>query len=249
MFYYILSCHIHYLQNNSHMKKIISALVASLILSQASAQHIQIKAGPEAGLNFSDTWLKIDGNKYKSSMAPGFKLGGVVDFGFSDLISFQPGIFFTQKGATTTLSSYDSSGAYISVKNKIRINYIEVPLNVLFNIGYSHEGHFMVGGGPYVSFAVGGKKKLKYAQPISGISQETTESLSIGGAATDDVKSMDWGFNFTGGYQWRAGVILRGQFGFGIPNILPGGNSDNHLRNWGFGVSAGYLFNCSKKKH
>lgn len=220
--------------------------IALLLFTQASAQ-VHIKAGPEAGLNFTDIWLKADGNKYKSSMSPGLKIGGVVDFSFSRSISFQPGVFFTQKGATTTLGSYNGAGTYVSLKHKIRINYIEVPLNVLFKLGYSHEGHFEVGGGPYVSFAAGGKVKLKYSEPATGITQETTSSLSIGDAETDDVKSLDFGLNFTGGYQWKAGVILRGQFGFGIPNILPGGNSDNYMRNWGFGVSAGYLFNCSKK--
>ncbi|PZF73111.1 porin family protein [Taibaiella soli] len=227
-------------------KSLVTASIALLPFTQAAAK-VHIKAGPEAGINFTDIWLKANGNKYSSSMSPGLKIGGVVDFGFNKLISFQPGLFFTQKGATTTLASYNSSGAYVSVKRKIRMNYIEVPLNVLFKLGYSHEGHFEVGGGPYVAFAVGGKVKLKYSEPATGTTQETTNSLNIGDAATDDVKSMDAGINFVGGYQWKAGVILRAQLAFGVPNILPEGNSDNHMRNWGFGVSAGYLFNCSKK--
>ncbi|PZF73112.1 porin family protein [Taibaiella soli] len=230
-------------------KKLIPALsLALLSLTQVSAKHIQVKAGPEAGLNFTDFWLKADGSKYKSTVTSGFKIGGVADFGFSQLFSFQPGIFFTQKGASTTLMNYDSVGALVSMKKKMRINYIEVPLNVLFKLGYGHEGHFEIGGGPYVSFAVGGKKSLTNTQfTVSGSTQETTSPLLIGDAATDDIKSIDWGFNLTGGYQWEAGVILRAQLGFGIQNILPEGNSDNHMRNWGFGVSAGYLFNCSKK--
>jgi len=229
----------------SSKKILVTASIALLSLTQASAQ-LHIKAGPEAGLNFTDIWLTTDGNKYKSTMTSGLKLGGVVDFSFSQSLSFQPGIFFSQKGAITTLMFADSLGS-TSIKRKIRINYLEIPLNVLFKLGYSHGGHFEIGGGPYLAFAVGGKESLKITQLATGATQDTSSSLSIGDAATDDVKKIDFGFNFTGGYQWKAGVILRAQLGFGIPDILPQGNSDNHMRNWGFGISAGYLFNCSKK--
>lgn len=213
------------------MKKLLtlSSLMLLTMLS-ASAQRVRLRAGPEMGINFTNMTARyedIDGDDERESgdIKAGVKIGGVVDIGLTRHFAIQPGLFFSQKGYRNEIGRFDYS---------FNVNYLEFPINFLYKTSPSPAGRFFVGGGPYLATAVGGKYEDE---------DGNDESLDFGdNARNDDLRGFDAGMNITLGYEMPFGLFFRGNYGIGLANIRPDGDSDNSLRNWGFGLSVGFLF-------
>lgn len=214
------------------MRKILLFLCFSIAAAgTASAQKVWIKAGPELGLNFTNMTLRyedIDGDKETETadMKVGVKVGGVVDINIGRHFAIQPGLYFSQKGYANEFGTLDYS---------YRVNYLEMPVNFLFKTRPSRAGRFFAGGGPYVAVAVGGEYEDE---------DGNDESLEFGNDDDDDLRGADVGMNFTAGYELPFGLFFRGNFGVGFANLIPDGDFDDDttLRNWGFGLSVGFLF-------
>lgn len=214
------------------MKKVLIFFCFSLmILGTASAQRIWVKAGPEMGVNFTNMTLRyedIDGDDESESgdIKAGLKVGGIVDINIGRHFAIQPGLYFSQKGYRDEALPLDFS---------YRINYLELPVNFLFKTRPSHAGRFFVGGGPYLAFAVSGE--YEYENGNDG-------DIDFGNDPDDDIRGIDAGMNFTTGYELPFGLFFRGNAGVGFTNLIPDSDIDDDLslRNWGFGLSVGYLF-------
>lgn len=233
------------------MKKIICLFGIGLMgLNAAKAQHISL--GPEAGLNLYSISERFDGVKESNRLIPGFKIGGVVDFGLTRHFSIQPGMFFTTKGAmdkTTDYTTVGSTTTSLTTKDQIWLNYFEIPVNFLYKSNYSHTGRFFAGGGPYMAALLGGKIKNDRTRTVSNDNGTTTThssntySVNIGdNPNTDDVRGGDVGINMQCGYEFRNGLLLRYNLGLGIANVMPAGDSDNSMHNIGMSFTVGYLF-------
>ncbi|SFQ41598.1 porin family protein [Hymenobacter arizonensis] len=115
------------------MKKVILSL--GLLAGVATAAQAQeVRFGLKGGVNYSTITSKDDSDA-ESKIG---LLGGVfANFGLSDLISIQPEVLYSQKGAQMK----DMSDV------KVKLNYIDVPVLVKVNAG----GLFFEGG-PQVGF-------------------------------------------------------------------------------------------------
>ncbi len=120
------------------MKKVILSL--GLLAGVATAAQAQeVRFGLKGGVNYSTLATKNDeGAESKIGL-----LGGAfANLGLSDLISVQPEVLYSQKGAQLK----DMSDV------KIKLNYIDVPVLVKVNAG----GLFFEGG-PQVGFLASAK--------------------------------------------------------------------------------------------
>lgn len=228
------------------MKKILLLLGAiTFCYSQVQAQHIKI--GPEIGIN----WTKfnvdqpgIDQDDYKS--LAGLKIGGIADIRFDRMFSIQPGLFFSQKGSKEKYTDFGgATNTYHN--NKIRVNYLEIPLNFQLRFGHPYRGQFFIGAGPYLAFAVGGEITTKTTvRDDDGFTIDASNDsydLEIGDDDfNDDVKGTDAGLNLNLGFMAPRGFFIRGNAGIGLSNILPGGDDDYSVRNLSAGLSIGFLF-------
>jgi len=209
------------------MKKLILAFACTFIAAFASAQHIDfgIKAGP----NFSILNFDPHSNAFRA----GFNAGAFIDAGFSNW-SLQPGIFFTTKGETINNTAVLINGTTLgTVTTHIKLNYIEVPVNLLYHIKAGPLASFYLGGGPY------------FAYGISGTLQEgqTSSNINFGGKPDNsqflNFKNPDIGATLL------AGVILARKFtadigyDYGVSDI---GNGGAHMGNRVVHLSVGYLF-------
>src|SRR5690349_9275112 len=97
----------------------------------------------------------------------GAHAGFMADLRFSEKSNFyfQPGVLFFTKGRNYKTPSVDSSVVFKrpllsdSVVNttyaenrKQYLNYIDIPLNIVYKIKLAKKINFILGGGPYVSF-------------------------------------------------------------------------------------------------
>ena len=124
------------------MKKII--LIAILTLGFGTMIYAQNGAtGIKGGINFSS--LSTDGNDDKN-LKMGFNAGVFTKIPVSESFAIQPELLYSAKGIKL---NYDES-AIADGETKFNLNYIDVPVKLVFNLSEDFEFQF----GPYVSYLI-----------------------------------------------------------------------------------------------
>lgn len=242
------------------MKKIfLTAAVGALALG-ANAQ--QTRYGIEIGAHLGNLVQELPELSENSNKSPlnkehvdgrpnlGLRAGFVADFGISDNFSIQPGLQFVMKGVRYE-QSFDSgdntNGSEQEIQSKLNINYIEVPINVMYKTREDGTG-FFVGAGPYVGYAFAGKTvdQVKDTKYTNGNKDETTRdvegNLEFGDNVNDDIKNLDFGLGLNLGYMLPMGAFVRGYGQYSFSNIYPVPESKFERKNYGFGITVGYMF-------
>lgn len=218
----------------------IAALVACCSLNSANAQTM---FGGVAGLNISTISAKAGGQSYSPGMSIGFHVGPTASIGLSEHFALMPAILFSLKGAKIDEDQTDPLFGTTHVEASTTFNYLEVPVNVAYMFGAEGGGRFFVYAGPYLGYCFGGKTKEDITYPNGGPSLSIEQSLEVGNDMTQDhVRPLDYGVNAGVGYLLPMGLFFRAQYGLGLANTVPEGNSDNYTKNRVIGVSVGFLF-------
>src|SRR6187402_1958257 len=137
------------------MKKIlfIAAIATAISTKSFSQAAFGIQAGPTVSFNQTE----MDNDDDVSNKAKwGFVGGFVADVPLGP-VSFRPELNFIQKGYKNE-SSTTALGVTTTSVSKVRLNYIEVPLNFVYNIDACH-GKVFFGIGPNFGFGISGKSK------------------------------------------------------------------------------------------
>jgi hypothetical protein len=209
------------------MKKILTLLCLTCLTGFSFAQSLNF--GIKAGVNFSKLSESGSGVTVNTSSTTGFHIGAVADIGFANL-SLQPGILYSTKGGS--LGSATMGGTA-----KSTLNYIEVPVNLLYNINVV-VGKIFIGGGPYFGYGISGKSTVTGVFTTSGSGTET-QNLTFG-SGTNDVKNPDYGVNFLGGIRFSSGFSASVGYGLGLANLS--NDSSVSTKNNVVSVSIGYFF-------
>lgn len=221
------------------MKKIL--LLLSLAGTIGSATFAQTaKFGLKFGLN--QATLSSSGSGSSSSSLTGFHAGAFVDFGLGD-VSIQPAILYSVKGGTSNVSGSETSGGITysyQGAEKLTLNYIEVPVNILYHVPVG-VGKLFIGGGPYVAMGISGKDVASATASGGGQSASNSSSTDVTfGSASGDVKNPDYGINFLGGIAFKGGTQISLGYGLGLANLS--NDSSTTIKNNVFSVSIGFTF-------
>lgn len=208
------------------MKKIILSIVTvTLFVFNLTAQE-GIRLGIVAGFNLQN----INGTnefdrKLENELLPGFHAGFNVLMPVAPEIYFQPGLLFSTKGAK------------LGDNEERRINYIELPLNLLYR-GQLGANYVLLGFGPYAAFGLGGK------YTVAGVDNDLRFTNDIAIWDPRAVRRFDAGANIFAGYELEMGLFLTLNAQLGLlkinPEILI--PDSRAWRNTGFGLSVGYRF-------
>jgi hypothetical protein len=133
-------------------KKIECAILAAFFTTTIFAQSMvrttdRASFGIRAGVNLQNINGKdAAGNDLKNDLLTGFNAGINAEVPIGDGFYVQPGVLYSTKGAE------DANN------NKIKLSYIEVPVNFVYKpiLG---SGNMLLGFGPYVGFGINGKLK------------------------------------------------------------------------------------------
>ena len=173
----------------------------------------------------------IAGDKLENDMILGYHAGVNIQIPIVPQFFFQPGLLFTTKGAKNTNGS------------SIKLSYIELPLNMVYK-ALVGKGKFMLGFGPYIGYAIGGKVK-----PESGSATDIEFKNVVETGDPTSVtyfKAIDAGGNIFAGYELASGIFLQLDTQLGMLKINPEDkriSSDKSVvKNTGFGLSIGYRF-------
>lgn len=203
------------------MKKLLQISIILMVVSISTQSFAQLRYGPKVGVNFATQKLVFDGktdNDVKTLVS--FAIGGIADYAFSESLSFQPGLLFTEKGFVYKDDDY---------KFSTKIYYFEIPLNVVYKYDIGILEIYGVAG-PYFGFAVSGK--FKY--------DDSTEKIKFGDDTGDDnIKRGDFGLNFGAGVEISSFQIGL-NYGLGILNASY--VDKGVMKNRVFSITACYFF-------
>ncbi|HEY1166470.1 MAG TPA: porin family protein [Chitinophaga sp.] len=232
------------------MKKHYILLAALLSFGFCSFAQTKVTFGVKAGFSGANTNSKSvppGGTEVKADtkFRPSFHAGVIVDFELSDYCSFQPGLFYSSKGSRIkTFGTDPNTGAQIPVTVSSHLNYLEMPLNLMYKAKVG-KGKFFGGFGPYVAYGIGGKIKGK--NEASGLTVEMDVKFKNQTTAATNVayvKPLDLGINIPVGYELDMGLLFSANFSLGLTNTSP--YQSETEKNYYLGLSVGYLF--KKKK-
>ena len=212
--------------------RLASILFTSFIYLFSNAQlKVAIVGGPHQSKVIEENnipgWDSL--NSYYSGRT-GVHLGVMADLRFSEKSNFyfQPGVSFFTKGRNFKSASRDSSVAfkqpfgmpdsivntfYYQTKKQF-INYIDLPLNVVYKLRLGKSANFVIGGGPYLSFFYGGSHTRE--DILAEVSITTTEDkdLQVGnGPAKYSI--FNFGVNGLAGFEYGR-VFLTANYSRGL---------------------------------
>jgi opacity protein-like surface antigen len=229
---YAINKHFHTNQTQHTMKKIVFATLTGLL--SAGLASAQIRIAPELGLNLASVSGKNGGESMSSGMKIGGRVGAIVEFGLTKNIYLRPGLQYSMLGGK---NGDLNEGMDVDVTETI--NYLQVPVNVLYKLGNPGEGRFYVGLVPYVGFALSGKGKI----------DDKSFDLEIGSDKDkDDLKPLDFGAGIKVGYEMPMGLYVDASYMLGLTNNLPGGDADNKMSNRNITIGVGYFLFGGEKK-
>lgn len=222
------------------MKKSIAVLMALAFFTiQATAQDNKIYV--KAGFNLANVSTSNNGSYDKTNGLASFHAGFMADLPLGKLISVQPGLLFSGKGAK--LESGNPSDA-IYYKNSINPYYIELPVNLIANIPLvDGESKFFIGAGPYAAVGIAGKYKSTFKSPGGTINSEdniefTNDDPTTSeeeGAGLGRMKRFDYGINGTAGFAFK-NLLVSVNYGHGLTKLNSGtdntANDNNKNRVW-----------------
>jgi len=207
-------------------------LMLSVPLVIAQTDNAKMSFAILGGINFQNLNGKdIAGDKLENDLILGYHAGVNIQIPIVPQFLFQPGLLFTTKGAKITNGS------------SIKLSYVELPLNVVYK-ALLGKGKLMLGFGPYIGYAIGGKVK-----PESGSATdiefknvvETGDPTSV-----PYLKAFDAGGNIFAGYELAGGIFLQLNTQLGMLKINPEdkriSSDESVVKNTGFGLSVGYRF-------
>jgi Outer membrane protein beta-barrel domain len=218
------------------MKRLLIFACISFFAARAGAQA---GFGPELGVGICNMhFAPATGfTSANTSAQVSGKIGGIVDFGLNRKGYIQTGIYLTRKGQSRSFSFYTSDTLNKAVDQTLTINYLEVPLNLLYKTGIQGKGRFSLGLGATASYIIGGRDKYRAYGYINGGPIEEDVNVKI--TERKPLAMFDLGVNLVGGYEFPTGLFVRAFFTTGVKDIGLGSEIDKN-RVWG--ITAGYFF-------
>lgn len=208
------------------MKKLLLTLClvsATMTISFAQSFNFGIKAG----LNLSNQSVNPP-NPWSTKNLTGFHAGVIADIAIKN-VSIQPGIFFTTKGEITLENLKQLTGQGGTYDAKEVLNYIEVPVNLLYKIKATPAVKIYFGGGPYLAYGISGHGTEAGAFPIYTVHFDS-----------NGYKNPDYGVDFVAGVELFKKLLIDVNYDLGLGNLSR--VNDVTIRNRVIGVSVGYLF-------
>jgi OOP family OmpA-OmpF porin len=146
----------------------------------------------------------------------GVHVGVTADLPFKDesRFFFQPSVLFTQKGSKFNQMFDTTVSAVANIRSKQFVNYIDIPLNIVYKLPLGKKSKFMIGAGPYGSFFFNGRHEKETFSKNGAYVKEENKDLQVGNEP-DAYKVFDFGFNALAGFEFGK-VFLTANYSQGL---------------------------------
>lgn len=216
------------------MKKMIFLIAAAMPYAGAIAQ---IGFAPEVGVGASNMRFIPDNVFTGSSQNSQFswRAGVILDAPFTQHIYFQSGLYWSRKGHNRNYSFRVSDSTYDHEDRTFTLNYVDLPLNVVFKTAEQGKGRFCLGAGAMMSYLIAGHVK----GTSMGKYNDTAFNNTISASAGEVLRKFDIGVSFFSAYEFPGGLYLRVYYISGVKDI---GTLTEVSKNRMWGIGAGYYF-------
>jgi hypothetical protein len=214
------------------LRKLLLLAAFTGILTAAKAQEQQTttestltpKFGIKGGVNLTN--LYVD-DVEDENMKVGLNAGVFVKLPVTRGFSIQPEVLYSSKGAKLRYNNVFGEGEY-----RYNLNYVEVPLLAVFNLGKNFNIH----AGPYAAFLASAN--------IKRLDTESGDVDHIADLDTDDFEKFDYGL--TGGLGFDVDKFTLGaRYNYGLNEIGKdgiAGQATKNSKNSAFTFYIGFAF-------
>lgn len=218
-----------------------NVLIVTLLVFFHTLLRAQTDVGIElgAGASIFKFTPGLFGQTYaKANVKPvlSWKIGGFADLKLGGHWHFQPGLSISRKGAEVTINRLGYK-AYDSSHHVTKINYIEMPLNLIFKTGKKGQWRFVFGSGVTASYMYGGREEAYFSGSNNGVPGYASETYGL--VPGRHYRAFDLGINFIVGVELPFGLFIREYYTFGTMDIA---GSEHVTKNRVGGISVGYTF-------
>jgi hypothetical protein len=199
------------------MKKIVLSTIAIITFSLFS--QAQFKLGIKAGVNSSTQRINVShGNSlFSNDNYKSYHAGFISEFKIAERLYLQPQVLYTRKGSMLL----SSTGAG---DTKVRINCIDVPVNVLYKLPVSF-GKIFGGAGAAFSYGFSGK--------------QIQDGHKTGVFGSNAWKHEDLALSFTAGVEFNNGLFVSANSQKGLLDVYKADGIS--IKSKSVSVSVGYM--------
>jgi hypothetical protein len=217
---------------------ILTGLAMVITTTQLLAQGV----GIEAGVGFNSLRGSMHGSELHSSLRPALRAGIVAEEPISDALAFQYGAFYSARGGNIAFTNaFDDNGIPVRQETNgyIRVDYLEVPLSLLYQKRNANDSRIVVGGGPYIAVAFGGLIGFDRDFHSNGNTKRFSALMPASIGEDEDFRRFDAGLQLHAGYEILKGIYARGRATYGLVDINP--TPTGEMKNMGFALTLGYM--------
>ncbi len=182
---------------------VIGAFVGLLVLPQQAAADVKfgIKGGVNAANVNGNAFDDLDGTiDWKNNL--GFCAGIFLQFNFGDVLTIQPEVLYTVKGAKTEIVEGE-----LTATGKLLFDYVEIPLLLKLTLPTGDVAPFIFAG-PAIGFNLQSKLKL--------IADGDSEEIDI----AEDLKKFDYSAVLGAGLNFGRTLHIDVRYTLGLQNLI-----------------------------
>ena len=230
----------------------LATLTLLLIVCGTYSANAQLKVALEGGAHLATVpgnnnpgWDTIS---YKYDSRTGYHYGLLADLAFSSTSKFhlQTGMNFSNKGRKFSYIYDTTSGTVSKVEALQYVNYMEMPLNLVFKVNLGKKSKMMFGAGPYAAFLYSGRER-KATYNTNG-TVDVIENKDLKVAPTKNLYSnFEYGVNGLFGFEFGR-VFLTANYSRGLSDFYEPSSYKAEFRHEVMGATVGiFLTNPAKK--
>ena len=183
----------------------------------------QIRVGLEAGIGMSK-WVptsqsnNYNEDEYRTRALPGLEGGVVVNLRVSEKARLQAGIILNERGSKLANTNWHDTSS-----QNIWVDYITLPISLMYKLyGRGHLA-FQVGGGLYVAHCLYGVQEgegTSLSGPYNILNRVVIDNQNENQILPMIVKPLDYGYTLNLSAEWKEFQFLL-RYSHGLYNILP----------------------------
>ena len=232
--------------------KNLASLTILLILFSTYSVNAQLKVAIEGGAHLAKVPGKNnpgwDTISYKYGERTGYHFGLLANLAFSPNSKFhlQTGMNFSNKGQKFSYTYDTTSGTISKVEALQYVNYMEMPLNLVFKLNLGKKSKIMIGAGPYAAFLYNGKER-KATYNTNG-TVDVIENTDLKVAPTKNLyNNFEYGVNGLFGFEFGR-FFVTANYSRGLSDFYEPSNYKAEFRHETMGGTMGiFLTNPAKK--
>lgn len=229
------------------MQRLFLSILFILTLTYAYTQQRISIAGGVHQSSISPYWsLETGATSQILQKKSSIHIGFVADMQISPYSNwyFQPSILYIVKGAKQQQVLDTSETKVLLSSYNQSINYIDLPMNLVYKFPSSNQTRFVTGAGPMASLFLSGRASRSSLETSGEYTLEVDRDLPIG-KGSEQFKVLYWGINLLAGLEFGKAYLLV-NYSKGInPYYQKGGHQYKHTT---LGITLGIFLKDQKQQ-